>query len=107
MNTITNEKTLGNAEKSQQSNWELDSNQLIQKWEVPNSPFTIIKAEDKFFLAMGKYRLSEPYETKEETEEDAKLMNWGRMMQVMQIMIENQETVKAAFAQHAAKQVTN
>ena len=38
---------------------------------------------------MGKYRLSEKFESYEEANEDAHRVDWERNMQVMGIMIEN------------------
>lgn len=54
--------------------------------KVTGTPFTIIKGQLGHFVAIGKYRLSEEME-EEDAKEDAKRVDWDRMMQVMGVMI--------------------
>lgn len=61
--------------------------ELFKVEEVKGTPFQIIKMEDKYFLAMGKYRLSEPMPTYKEALENAQDSSWHRIMQIINIMI--------------------
>ena len=36
--------------------------------ELDDLPFTVVRFDDKYFLALGKYRLSEFFDSKEEAE---------------------------------------
>lgn len=65
-----------------------DPAQLFQQYDVDGTPFKITKMEDKgWFVNLGKYRLSPPYKNMETAWEDAKHMSWDRIMQVVQVMI--------------------
>jgi len=72
--------------------------QLVEYEQVPNTPFTIVKQNDKWFVTMGKYRLSEQLETKQEALEESQNESWFRMMQIMRIMIEQYEVEKETLA---------
>lgn len=62
--------------------------ELIEKYEIPNSPFTAIRNDKEWFLVLGKYRLTDTLRTKEECIEDAQDASWFRVMQVVGIMLE-------------------
>jgi len=67
---------------------------LFQQFQVDDGPFTTVKLDDKWFLTMGKYRLTEPMESREATEANARQITWHRIMQVVQIMIEENNQPK-------------
>ncbi len=68
---------------------------LVERYDVEDTPFTIYKSEDLWYVLLGKYRLSREFNTKEEAEIDANRTDWERTMQVVGIMIENyNETLK-------------
>lgn len=62
--------------------------QLMEMEKVPNTPFTIVKYNDHWFLTMGKYRLSEPQTDKQTVIESAYDTTWDRLLQVIKIMID-------------------
>lgn len=64
------------------------SNELVERLPIKDTPFTAIRLDKDWFLTMGKYRLTEPVHTFEEIEEIAYNPTWDRIMQIMQIMIE-------------------
>lgn len=68
--------------------------ELLQQEQIEGTPFTAVRLDDKWFLTMGKYRLSEPTKTFEEVLEEAKDASWFRIMQLIQIMIEEHEKNK-------------
>lgn len=80
-------KTLGLVKKEgkQKSNGE----QLIEYFEIKNTPFTVAKHEGKYYIMMGKYRLTEPLPNKGHAMYEAKRMSWTRIMQVISVMIED------------------
>lgn len=69
-----------------------DERQLVQQWQIENTPFMAIKMDGKFFISLGKYRITEPYETLEELiqEEEPQHLNWNRIVQVIYTIIESQ-----------------
>lgn len=66
-------------------------NELMEKVEVKDTPFTAIRMDDKWFLTMGKYRLTEPRESLDAVMKDAEDASWWRILQVINIMIQENE----------------
>lgn len=62
--------------------------------QIENTPFTIISEEEKVFAVMGKYRLTENYNSAEECEKAVTEITWNRLIQVISIMINEQELIK-------------
>lgn len=77
-----------------------DETQLFEQIPIENSPFTAVKMEDKWFLTMGKYRLTEPLKSLEECRIEAKDASWLRIMQIMKIMIEEDHAERAYNNMH-------
>lgn len=75
----------GSAKKANKSRSE--SEQLIEQIPVEGTPFTVVKVEDKWFLAMGKYRLTEPMESKAQALGAAEDKSWFRIIQIIMIII--------------------
>lgn len=101
MKTTESEKTHGSVKKTTNSNlvYKTDEELLtknpknttqIESIAIEDTPFHAIRFEEKWFLTLGKYRLSEPMETKEQVLEDAKDASWIRIMQIMRIMIQEE-----------------
>lgn len=67
------------------------NSELVTKEEIKDSPFTIIGTEGKYFGAIGKYRITEPVDNKEEIRKDLKKITWNRIVQVMLILTEVQK----------------
>lgn len=65
------------------------SSELVEMVKVEDTPFTLIRQEKDWYVTIGKYRISEKIGSKEEAMEDAKRVDWERVMQVCGIMIEN------------------
>ncbi|AXH75056.1 MAG: hypothetical protein [Microviridae sp.] len=84
--------TAKSTETQQQNNSESSSKELVEKIQIENTPFHAIRMDDKWFLVMGKYRLSEPVQTLEEVKADAADASWFRIMQLIQIMLEEDKT---------------
>lgn len=64
--------------------------QLLEQHKIEDTPFTIIKYGDKWFLTMGKYRLTEPSKDRETIEAQINDVSWNRIMQVIMATIEEQ-----------------
>lgn len=62
--------------------------EMIERIEIKDTPFTAVRVENQWFLSMGKYRITEPTEDKEECMKEAENTTWNRIMQVVQIMVE-------------------
>lgn len=81
------EELRGNAENT--NNVDSSKSELVEMVKVENTPFTLIRQESEWYVTIGKYRISESIGSKEEAMEDAKRVDWERVMQVCGIMIEN------------------
>lgn len=90
--TTASENSQTNAKAQDKQN---SSEQLMQYHQVKDTPFTIIKHEKGNTVMIGKYRLSEDYETAEEAMKDAKRMDWDRIMQVIGVMLEEYKNEKS------------
>lgn len=87
---------------------ELEKNEkaeeLVKRYEVRETPFTVIETEGKIFGTLGRYRITEPYEiddngTEAETlrnrvKEECKRITWDRIIQTMMIVLDQQEEIK-------------
>lgn len=62
--------------------------ELIEREEIKNTPFTIIKTKGKCFGVLGQHRITEEFSTKEEVKEDLREITWNRITQVLMIVIE-------------------
>lgn len=82
------EQEESNGNVNQTNNNDLNSNELKRIEEVEGTPFTVVKDNELYYILLGKYRLSEEYLIKEIAIQDAKTMNWNRIMQVIGVMIQ-------------------
>lgn len=78
-NTQTSVETLDN----KNSNSEMFTHEQVEE-----TPFTIIKHEEKYFGVLGNHRVTQLFDTKEECENDLKDINWNRVMQVIWAVVE-------------------
>lgn len=84
-------ETLEKTESKQQeelSNTTDNKNYLIEFTDVENTPFKIVSQENEFFGIMGKHRITEKYEDKEQLEKELRAFDWNRLVQVMVILTE-------------------
>lgn len=70
-----------------QHNNNSSNSELLEQKEIPETPFKAVRMEDKWFLTLGKYRLTEPMQTFEQISDDAHRADWTRIMQIINIMI--------------------
>lgn len=64
------------------------NSEMFESSQVEETPFTIIKHEEKYFGVLGNHRVTQLFETKEECEADLKDINWNRVMQVIWAVVE-------------------
>lgn len=75
--------------------------ELLKRYDIADSPFMVISIEDKneHFGVMGKFRLTEKFETFDEAHDATSQMNWNKITQVTalicQELIENQEKINS------------
>lgn len=81
------------------------NSELVEKINIKDTPFTAVRLDDKWFLTLGKYRLTDPVQTFDEVEAQAYETTWTRIMSIMQIMIdENEEKKKEKIYTNFTKQ---
>lgn len=66
-----------------------DPKQLVQIKKIGDSPFTAIKHLEKWYLCIGKYRLSEELPSYKECVKESKDTSWWRVMAVMRVIAED------------------
>lgn len=104
METETIAKTI---EKSANETTNTNSNSeklLIEQKPIHDTPFTAVKTDDKWFLTMGKYRLTNELSGFNECVGEAHTTNWHRIMQVIQIMITENSNLEHQL-QEATKKI--
>lgn len=70
------------------------SSELVTREDVTGSPFKIIGTEHGYFLALGKYRLTENCETKEEITELLTEEMYNIILKVLAILIPAEITIQ-------------
>lgn len=85
------------------------NNQMLEQVAIEETPFTAVRLDEKWFLTMGKYRLTETLQSLEECKEAAKDASWIRIMQIINIMIKENENEREKTKLHleSDKGVTN
>lgn len=79
-----NAEALGNTHYSENTEME----------PVEQTPFHIVRTEADWFVVIGKYRVSDRHDTKEEALKDAKTIDWNKIITVMTVILENKENNK-------------
>ena len=86
METLTKESTSTNVEKA--NNNDSSNNEIIERFPIENSPFTVITVNNEHFGVMGEYRMTESYETRKECAEELEKITWNRIIQVLMVLNE-------------------
>lgn len=68
------------------------STELVEKIEIPNSPFLVIVTEEGAAGVMGNYRLTEIYPTKEEAIKAVKKIDWNNIVKVISCILHREMT---------------
>lgn len=88
------EKKLSNGSVEPTTRQESNSNKLVEQFPLSGTPFTIVKVEDHWFLTIGKYRLTNQLNTREEAEAEVHDTSWIRIMQIMKIVCTEHDAEK-------------
>lgn len=92
LKAISKQNTSENVKEAnkQQSN----STELIERHHIPDSPFMVItNTEDGLsYGVMGKYRMTELYNSKEECIEEMSKITWNRIIQVIICLNHDQQS---------------
>lgn len=80
----------------------MDSSQssLMSQEPIPNTPFTLITIDEGSFCAMGLYRITEVYRTKDEAISKATSFTWDNLVTVMMIIAEKMKSTSIAQIQN-------
>lgn len=80
-----------------------NSNQLVERYIVDETPFTIIKLQTdqgpEWFVTMGKNRLTPKLKSYDECTAWTEKITWNNIIQVITIMLENQDKIKELLKQ--------
>lgn len=82
------------------SNIEVNLNLKYERYEVQNTPFVVVEEPNEvemkssYTIVVGKYRVSETFDTLHEAMEDANNITWNRIIQVLWATLEMQQEMK-------------
>lgn len=70
--------------------------ELLVKTDIEGTPFTVISVKDtnEHFGVMGKYRITETHDTKEEVIDILKQITWNRIVQVILLITDHLNKTK-------------
>jgi hypothetical protein len=74
----------------------MENNQIIERNEIENTPFVMVTLEQGSFVALGNYRVSEVYETKEEAENYIKTITWDNLFNVIISLFEHLKNINVS-----------
>lgn len=63
-------------------------NYLTEEHEIPNTPFMIRRVEDKWFVTIGDYRLTEPEPTRKDAEIKLSIERWHIILKLIMIAVD-------------------
>lgn len=66
------------------------SEQLIERIPIDETPFTMVRSENKCFGTVGRYKVTEDYKTIPEVEEAILKFDWKILLKVLTIVIEEE-----------------
>lgn len=69
---------------------------LINQEPIENTPFTLITTDEGSFCAMGLYRITEIYPSKDEAISKATSLTWNNLITVMMIIAEKMKSTSIA-----------
>lgn len=72
----------------------LNSSEQVGMWELELSPLTIMRQNDEYYVILGKYRLSEAMQTIEQAYEDAIRTDLNRILQLIEVGYQLQQTLE-------------
>jgi hypothetical protein len=81
----TSEKSSGSADEANKNN---SNSQLTETTLLENTPFAIVKIEDSYFVACGKYRLTGLMDNLEDAQEYAYRIDWNNITAVIGIIVQ-------------------
>lgn len=87
--TIPGQNAPSNTQQNAENNHNLNSFEPIE-----NTPFTLIKKEENYFLTMGDYRITEPTDTKEKTMEKLEKEKWMIIFSIIAVIVEKMSTMQ-------------
>lgn len=93
-NTTTTEQGLQSDTQLNVENNHNNNSTLIDYKEIEGTPFTMVRKEDKYFLIMGDYRMTEPTNTEEETMEKIEKEKWLLIFHIAATVIEKMSIIK-------------
>lgn len=63
--------------------------ELVKTKSIPNTPFHVVKMDDKYFLAVNKYRVTELKDSEEEAIKCIETEQWNLITAVITICCDN------------------
>lgn len=75
----------GTADQQNSSN--SSTNQLREVIPIDSTPFAAIRVDDKYFLALGRYRLSDLKDTLEEIKDHVEHFSWNLLVAVIHAIV--------------------
>jgi len=67
---------------------EIQNEELIKRYEIEETPFTIVYTNNVYFGTMGQYKLTKDYDTKEEAEKAVTAVTWNNITNLVILLNE-------------------
>lgn len=72
-----------------------NSSKLIEREQLEGTPFTLIKNEEEYFIAIGQYKLTQSHQTASEAIEEIENNQWNIITTLIDIMITHYNNKKS------------
>lgn len=94
--TMVSQQSLKKRSSAREINFNWNYEIEIEKREIKNSPFTLIRREKTFFVVVGSYRISEERNEWESLYKEYSKPTFDNIMRLVGVMIEENEKFNAA-----------
>jgi hypothetical protein len=74
----------------------MENTQIIERTEIEKTPFVLVTLEQGNFIALGNYRVSELYATKEEALEYINTITWDNLFNVVISLFEHLKNINVS-----------
>lgn len=86
-NKMTKNDLLKQQTSSESEQKQINKNETVIE-KLDDTPFTLVKQVDGWVVTIGRYALTDKFETKQQAKKEAEKITWKRIMQFVSIFIE-------------------
>lgn len=68
---------------------------MIERKAIENTPFIMVHTNNKWFITLAQYKLTEPQETEEEALKEIEENKWNNILTIIAIIIDKDKEITA------------